>query len=369
MPPLLAARVRVAVLHLDAARSRGHFVDGVRVKSRAAAEKDMPKQLPLGDVPRNGAASHRDRPASQRTRRPASHRSTVAALPENRQAPSSFPGQRLVPDHSKVHIRRAISSAKLVVRSGASLGSKKLCELERGSHVLMLEQVGLESGDVRARVGRDSTPRGLCVNPVGWVTARKDGESKLVTMDDRRLNPGECDPSFSRMQQDSSMASRIAKQRRARQSQSKVGRDHLETTDAAAVDESDGGGDAQSNASGSTNTTPLGARLKAKRASVGRASNLPLLSPRNLHARADEFFERATAEEAKSFHPLQAKLYRLIVERGLTCARLFPCRARGGARCTRATLLIVMRGVHNLAVCAISRRAQGGRPFCRMGSE
>lgn len=82
-------------------------------------------------------------------------------------------------DDTDPHIRRVLVTRKLVLRQKASLGSKKLGEVARGAVVLVVDE-DLVDGVVRCRLGTDSSPRGACVHDLGWVTAYKEGELKLV---------------------------------------------------------------------------------------------------------------------------------------------------------------------------------------------
>ena len=52
-------------------------------------------------------------------------------------------------------------------------------ELPRGQSLLLIDEIMDPSGVVRARVAKESSPRGICVAPLGWVTAMRDGEAKL----------------------------------------------------------------------------------------------------------------------------------------------------------------------------------------------
>ena len=59
--------------------------------------------------------------------------------------------------------------------------SVKIGNVYAGTSVLVLEERAVEDV-VRARIAVDSTPRGVAVHSLGWVTALKDGESKLTPM-------------------------------------------------------------------------------------------------------------------------------------------------------------------------------------------
>ena len=97
-------------------------------------------------------------------------------------------------------MRRCEAAVKLVVRSSPSLESKKVGDLMPGAPLIVMEELcvdGDSEGVLRARVGKDSTPRGVCINPIGWVTTFKDGESKLLE-DESGTSPRDASPSASR---------------------------------------------------------------------------------------------------------------------------------------------------------------------------
>ena len=110
---------------------------------------------------------------------------------------------------SPINVKRVKAARQLVLREAASLESKKITELRRGEVLVVVEEAVTEEGEHRARVARDSSPRGLAVHPIGWVTSFKDGEQKLIGLDDEELPPSSA-PVRSR---EESMASRIAKRR------------------------------------------------------------------------------------------------------------------------------------------------------------
>ena len=66
-----------------------------------------------------------------------------------------------------------------------------------------MNEIEVGGGVVRARVGLDSSPRGMAVNVLGWVTALKDGERKLTPVDVKAVRLRNfiegADPSFMRM--------------------------------------------------------------------------------------------------------------------------------------------------------------------------
>ena len=146
-----------------------------------------------------------------------SQRASVDAVPSGQHA-----SERLYPNPNEAMLSRAICNAKLVLRSSCSLDSKRVGDLLRGVEVLMLEQVQTDNGDVRARVGRDSTPRGLCAVPMGWVTAKKAGDLKLEPRPEQKahailsMDSMVRDVLEERRALRQSMASRIAQHRRER---------------------------------------------------------------------------------------------------------------------------------------------------------
>ena len=125
---------------------------------------------------------------------------------------------------------RAICLAdKLVIRKAHELTSEKVGNLVHGKTVLVLEQRTLDDGTVRARIGKMSSPRGLLVDSLGWVTCRKEAEEKLQELSEDDINDADwriamdeynyrkdCDMA-ARVQTDS-MASRIAQRRRTNRS-------------------------------------------------------------------------------------------------------------------------------------------------------
>lgn len=139
-------------------------------------------------------------------------------------SPSESPSKALVSVLAPPNIRRVEARVQLVLRAEADLNSKRKGELPRGQCLVLLDEITDPSGVVRARVAKESSPRGVRVLPLGWVTAVKDGEQKLMPVEDgigsastrggspstRRL-PGS--PS-TRTGDDTSMAARIAMRRR-----------------------------------------------------------------------------------------------------------------------------------------------------------
>ena len=85
-------------------------------------------------------------------------------------------------------MERAISLDRLVVRKGPSYSSPKVGWLNLGKAVFVVEEETWENGTVRSRVAQESSPRGIAVDHIGWVTSSKRGiygpESKLKRIND-----------------------------------------------------------------------------------------------------------------------------------------------------------------------------------------
>ena len=128
-----------------------------------------------------------------------------------------------------MELGRASTSTKLVLRKTVDKWSEKLRDLPAGTHVVVLEQMAFEDGCVRAKVGIDSSPRGVAVHALGWVTSLKDGEAKLCSTQQTDLDGGASgihgeanlqglpipsDGNALRNAPNDSMASRIAARRR-----------------------------------------------------------------------------------------------------------------------------------------------------------
>lgn len=77
------------------------------------------------------------------------------------------------------NVPRCEAAKKLVLRASAELESDRIGDIPAGRHLIVLEEAEVE-GTVRVRVGNDSTPRGVIVHSLGWVTAVKDGEWKVA---------------------------------------------------------------------------------------------------------------------------------------------------------------------------------------------
>ena len=95
-------------------------------------------------------------------------------------------------DADEKRVKRVVCNAKLVLREKASLESKRLGETARGSEVLVIDDeivVDEAAGCmvVRCKIAQDSTPRGVLVHTLGWVTAAKEGELKLSPVLDRHV--------------------------------------------------------------------------------------------------------------------------------------------------------------------------------------
>jgi len=80
--------------------------------------------------------------------------------------------------HQWGEVHNCQTARKLVLRNSSELDSMKVGDIAAGTRLIVLEE-RIVDGVVRARVGRDSTPRGLAVISLGWVTAMKDGDTKL----------------------------------------------------------------------------------------------------------------------------------------------------------------------------------------------
>lgn len=249
-------------------------------------------------------------------------------------------------------IRRVEAAVKLVVRSSASLDSKKLGDLLPGEPLLVLEELCFEQpfdGLVRARVGRDSTPRGVCVNPIGWVTTFKDGESKLyeeedgstphqtLAADSRDASPSSPsnatrvrarprlgglpppEPSFERMDltpTGGSMASRIARRRQETAKERQVKRDTTPRTfRAEGASTAPAAATAPAASSSSTADT-------AKRRKGSKRREAPLLSSGKLLETAAALLVEADAEGDKDFDTVTSQLGKLLVEKCVQPAEL-----------------------------------------------
>lgn len=186
---------------------------------------ELPRSAPRGAATDRNLHSHRAVRAAQKPARghstgPASGSTSASASGGNNaagrdgatreRALAVAAASRLFTNQDTVLLRRMVANTKLVLRSSSSLESDRLGNLLRGVEVLMMEQVTAGNGDVRVRIGRDSSPRGLCVNHMGWVTAKKGDSSKLTPIEE--VVEGEDGIVLC-----GSMASRIAKQRRERQ--------------------------------------------------------------------------------------------------------------------------------------------------------
>ena len=77
---------------------------------------------------------------------------------------------------------RAISLDKMTIRAGPNLDSAKVGQLSAGKPVLLLDKQVLGDGTWRAKIGRESSPRGAVVDHLGWITSEKRGEAKLQTI-------------------------------------------------------------------------------------------------------------------------------------------------------------------------------------------
>ena len=136
---------------------------------------------------------------------------------------------------------RAIADKKLVLRVSPDLDSERIGDVKMGTSVTVLEEQTLKNGDIRARIGKDTSPRGVGGFDLGWVTAVKDAESKLVPL--VSLTASSASASWSHVRSDggdasagTSLASRIAAKRRSRR-QTAGAASRAEVPEAAVQDE------------------------------------------------------------------------------------------------------------------------------------
>ena len=76
-------------------------------------------------------------------------------------------------------LRRVLVERKLVLRKSKFLDSERIGDIPRGTMILVVDE-DLVGNVIRCQVGKDSSPRGVCVHNLGWVTAARDGELKLL---------------------------------------------------------------------------------------------------------------------------------------------------------------------------------------------
>ena len=131
------------------------------------------------------------RPAIGRRRNPPPQTAASEALNVTR----SWWRQSGLSDPDDKRVKRVVCNSKLVLREQASLSSKRLGEAARGSEVLVVDDeivVDEEAGCVvvRCKIAQDSTPRGVALHPLGWVTAAKEGDLKLSPVSERRVTSG-----------------------------------------------------------------------------------------------------------------------------------------------------------------------------------
>ena len=135
---------------------------------------------------------------------------------------------------------QAVAAVKLVLRKAADLESENLGDIKAETSLVVFEECYVE-GVLRARVGKDSTPRGVCAQSLGWVTAMKDGEVKLIPSGGGSFDISELLAATSEATGGSpdlgavsdSMASRIAARRRNRErSHSPSGKSSARAADA-----------------------------------------------------------------------------------------------------------------------------------------
>ena len=139
---------------------------------------------------------------------------------ESRASDASSITDRLQPPPPET-IRRVRIEKKLIVRDGIGLDSKKKTEILPGTKLIVLREEVDDAGVVRARIARESSPRGVALSPLGWVTSVKDGERKLVPADGKgdMSPPSSARTKFAKSARSpatDSMASRIAQRRQER---------------------------------------------------------------------------------------------------------------------------------------------------------
>ena len=207
---------------------------------------------------------------------------------------------RLSPPAQLAEIRRARTAAKLVLRKTHDLSSQKVRDIPAGSRILVLDQMTGEDGCVRARVGIDSSPRGVAVHVLGWVTSLKDGEDKLISAD-----AAGCDDIVD------SMAARIAARR---QSQARDRAKQLAANEEARGDAPSGhGGEASSSGAGKPAAPDVPAKKKAPAVFMNRGQLLEV---------AKQLRDQAEAEAGKKFDTLTSKLGNLLNQKGVKVGAL-----------------------------------------------
>ena len=220
----------------------------------------------------------------------------------------------------------AIALKKLVIRASTSLDSAKLGSVKSGTRLTVLAMETLQGCCKRAKVGMDTTPRGVAVNAIGWVTAEKDGEVKLklakegaglpksATIAALKLStpvtPAGLDPSFSRLDEGvaeswradggggetQSMAARIAERRRSRRMT--VADVHAQCNEQAPAP-----------AAGS-NEKPAVANAKA-------AARRPLQTSTSLQQWAEAKDAEADADEKMTFDSVSSRIGFLLNHKGI----------------------------------------------------
>ena len=202
--------------------------------------------------------------------------------------------------------------AKLVLREGHTLDSRKLGNVYPGTKkLLVLDEVTAADGSVRAHIGKDSSPRGLIIDKLGWVTAYKEGEWILTP-------PGEsAAPDRTTAMRDDvvhdSLASRIAARRQLRVNERKGRMTTPRTPKSAEVE-----------APTSTAVTDLAA---ATAASASPLAPPPLKlevfhgSARLLEL-AQEQNEAANQVEAQTFDTIESTLGQLLLRKNVKVEHL-----------------------------------------------
>ena len=212
-------------------------------------------------------------------------------------------------------IWRARANTKLVLRAAAELDSPKKGNIMAGRVLLFIDEKVIDTGDVRVRVGVDSSPRGVAIKPLGWVTAIKDGDNKLTPINapgssgtgTTHSTGSEPPPPGSNDEGPNSLASRIAKRRQSRRD-SRVVTPHSQTSvSSATANQIEQSGEAQC-VDGSKATQSEDKTTKKKPA---------LLSVSQLEEHEQEQLEHIQQLEAEDHNTLEAKLGRLLMEQNL----------------------------------------------------
>ena len=224
--------------------------------------------------------------------------------------------------------RHVVAAVKLVLREDVGIESKKLGEIVAGTPLDLLEEADVD-GCFRARVGRDSTPRGIVCHTLGWVTAFKDGERKLYAVGGVPGVDSMAARIASRRQQ--RLTERLKSHRRASVSDILSPSSPAKSPFGAAPDDEH---ELQSASSSSPMTSkPMTASDEARQPSPPKSGRTAkkkavtheaheLLTVERLLALAEEQEDIAKAEEAIEFETVGSKLGKLLREKGINLSEL-----------------------------------------------